>query len=211
MGQNQRHAVKHVCTNMSEKEEKEPWRECLGEASTASSARWHRTVLQEAPSQQHHAIKELMGMLLNSLGGKPGPGGLNKASSNEFSAFCQQELYRERLTERCHWQHNHLVFWRGTDDKRCLPVPKSCCRLKCMEQEESSYRSGAEVCFEIAERRQCSSPILFGFPMRSMLALAPKAFPNGGLCKVPSAAPAAASTILLEDNIKKERKRTVHA
>lgn len=38
-------------------------------------------------------------MLLNSLGGKPGPGGLNKASSNEFSAFCQQELYRERLTE----------------------------------------------------------------------------------------------------------------
>lgn len=38
-------------------------------------------------------------MLLNSLGGKPGLGGLNKASSNEFSAFCQQELYRERLTE----------------------------------------------------------------------------------------------------------------
>lgn len=49
-----------------------------------------------------------------------------------------------------------------------------------------------------------------GFPMRSMLALATKAFPNGGLCKDPSAVPAAASTILLEENIKKKRKRTVH-
>lgn len=51
-------------------------------------------------------------MLLDSLGGEPGRGDLNKAGSNELGVFVRQrELYQERLAELYTVNStSHLIF-----------------------------------------------------------------------------------------------------
>ena len=68
-------------------------------------------------------------MLLDSLGGEPGRGDMNKAGSNELGVLVrQQELYQERLAELdIVTSTSHLIFRRGIGNKRLPSVSKSCC------------------------------------------------------------------------------------